>query len=273
MTFSPRIFSTKIIVAFSAIASRSISFCSAMSSSRFRSWPITEAAALEPMLKEMGLRVSAKEIDGTSSGSGNALSDAMVSVGPAGRGGTGSFISSQGLIITNHHVALDAVRQASTQEQDYLKHGFVARSVEEEIAGPDYEVWVTRACTDVSERFLRVRTEMDPLERANAVRDLRQAIAREAEEGFAQAGKPASSFRCEVQEMWPMKSYVLFEYERFRDVRIVYVPPMALGSFGGDTDNFEFPRHTADFTLLRAYVAPDGSAAEPSPDNVPCKSR
>ena len=69
--------------------------------------------------------------------------------------------------------------------------------------------------------------------------------------------------------MWPDKTYVLFTYERLRDVRLVYAPPMALGCFGGDTDNFEWPRHTADFTLLRAYVAPDGSAAEYSPDNVP----
>ena len=67
--------------------------------------------------------------------------------------------------------------------------------------------------------------------------------------------------------MWPDRTYVLFTYERLRDVRLVYVPPMALGCFGGDTDNFEWPRHTADFTLLRAYVAPDGSAAEYAPEN------
>ena len=79
---------------------------------RFRAWPITETAALEPMLREMGLRVPASEIDGTSASSdGQCLSDAMCSVGAAGRGGTGSFISSEGLVITNHHVALDAVRQ------------------------------------------------------------------------------------------------------------------------------------------------------------------
>jgi len=81
-------------------------------SMRFRAWPITETAALEPMLREMGLRVPAAEIDGTRSGSdGQCLSDAMCSVGAAGRGGTGSFISAEGLVITNHHVALDAVRQ------------------------------------------------------------------------------------------------------------------------------------------------------------------
>merc|ERR1719352_1128550 len=101
---------------------------SSMSASRFRSWPVTEAAALEPSLREMGLRVPTCEIDGTTAGDGKCLSDALVSVGPAGRGGTGSFISADGLIITNHHVALDAVRQASSTESDYLGNGFVAQS-------------------------------------------------------------------------------------------------------------------------------------------------
>ena len=214
--------------------------------SRFRSWPITEAAALEPALRAMGLRVPAHEIDGTGGtgapAKGDALSDALCSVGPAGRGGTGSFISSTGLIITNHHVALDAVRQASTEQKDYLRDGFVASCREDEIAGPDYvssklsflkrviecvcvfygfwggvqtrtlvwrrvgpslptafvqptivcacfpasrrsiqEVWVTRSCVDVSAQFEASRQESDPLKRANLVRDLRQAIAREAE--------------------------------------------------------------------------------------------
>ena len=134
-------------------------------SPRFRTWPITEAKALEPALRSMGLRVPAAEIDGTAPGAGGkCLSDALVSVGPAGRGGTGSFISEEGLIITNHHVALDAVRQASTAERDYVSAGFVARSKAEEIAGPDYEVWITRSCEDVSEEVLKVlQAEPDPL--------------------------------------------------------------------------------------------------------------
>ncbi len=248
---------------------------STTTTSRFRSWPITEAAALEVSLREMGLRVPASAIDGTSGGAGSgggaALSDALCSVGPAGRGGTGSFISSTGLIITNHHVALDAVRQASTAENDYLKDGFVASCRSDEIRGPDYEVWVTRSCVDVSDRFgeaVRAHAD-DPLARANKIRDLRQAIAREAEEAAGAGNDDSNKLRCEVQEMWADKTYVLFTYERFRDVRIVYVPPMSLGCFGGDTDNFEWPRHTADFTLLRAYVGPDGSSAEPAAENVP----
>lgn len=239
---------------------------SALQPSRFRSWPITEATALEPALKAMGLRVPARDIDGTSNSDAACLSDALVSVGPAGRGGTGSFISSNGLIITNHHVALDAVRRASSVGKDLLNDGFVARSMAEEVPDADYECWITRSCVDVSEQLVESRAEPDPLKRANLLRNRRQEIAKEAE---AATKGPASSVRCEVQEMWPDRTYVLFTYERLRDVRLTYVPPFSLGCFGGDTDNFEWPRHTADFTLLRAYVAPDGSAAEYAPNNVP----
>jgi len=234
--------------------------------SRFRSWPITEVRNLEPMLKDMGLKVPACKIDGTSGGDGKCLSDALVSVGPAGRGGTGSFISRDGLIITNHHVAYDAVRKASTPERDYLADGFVARSRGEELPGADYEVWITRSCDDVSDAVLEaVKSEADPLARANAVRDRLQEISKAKESELASSGGK----RCDVKEMWPDKAYVLFTYERLRDVRIVYVPPKCLGNFGGDADNFEWPRHTADFTVLRAYVGPDGAPADHSPGNVP----
>lgn len=254
-----------IVVAISPFFFMAFAAGTAPPKSRFRSWPITETVALEPSLKAMGLRVPAKDIDGTST-TDACLSDALVSVGPAGRGGTGSFISASGLIVTNHHVALDAVRRASSASKDLLADGFVAKSTRDELPDADYEVWITKACVDVSEKFETARQEADPLRRANLVRDRRQEVAREAE---ASAPRPASSVRCEVQEMWPDRTYVLFTYERLRDVRLVYAPPMSLGCFGGDTDNFEWPRHTADFTLLRAYVAPDGSAAEFSADNVP----
>ena len=112
--------------------------------SRFRTWPITECANLERDLKAMGLKLNASQIDGTTSGSGKACSDALVSVGAGGRGGTGSFISKDGLIITNHHVARDAIRQVSTTDNDYLHYGFVSRKWEEELAGSDYEAIQSR---------------------------------------------------------------------------------------------------------------------------------
>ena len=257
---------------------------------RFRTWPITAVRSLEPELRQMGLRIPAASIDGTSSRDESDvtlgpspdaasfidgtsknmdrpshLSDALVSVGAAGRGGTGSFISSQGLILTNWHVAYDAVRQASLlSENDYVKNGFVSKNRREEIQTKNYEVWITKSCVDVSGEVLMViesEENKDPLKRANRVRDVMQEIAQNAQK--------KSGHRCDVQEMLPNESYVLFTYERIKDVRIVYVPPKSLGNFGGDSDNFEWPRHTADFTLLRAYVSPEGDAAEYSPKNVP----
>ena len=241
---------------------------------RFRTWPITSTKSLEPMLQTMGLELDAEAIDGTSAGTGTALSDALVSVGTAGRGGTGSFVSHQGLIVTNWHVAYDAVRRASIDaSDDYVKDGFVARSLSEEIEGPNYECWITEACLDVSQKVLEsVASVSDPLERANTIRNVRQEIAQAAQE---EAKTQSGGTRCDVVEMIPNKSYVLFTYKRLRDVRIVYVPPKSLGNFGGDVDNFEWPRHTADFTLLRAYVPPatgGGSWDGYHPDNVPYDS-
>lgn len=249
---------------------------------RFRTWPITAVRSLESDLREMGLRIPAASIDGTTSreeedGTTTSttsvtkksyLSDALVSVGAAGRGGTGSFISKEGLILTNWHVAYDAVRQASLASEDkhdYVKDGFVSKRKEQEIPTKNYEVWITKSCVDVSSEVLQViesSSSDDPLERANRVRDVRQEIAQAAQ-------LKSEGGRCDVQEMLPNESYVLFTYERIQDVRIVYVPPKSLGNFGGDSDNFEWPRHTADFTLLRAYVSANGEATEYSPDNVP----
>lgn len=246
-------------------------------SPRFRTWPITAVRSIEPELNKMGLKFPAKWIDGTSSskekvteeGEQCYLSDSLVSVGTAGRGGTGSFISKNGLIITNWHVAYDAVRQASLKSnKDYLEDGYLSNSSNEDIPGPNYEVWITKSCVDVSEQVVSaIQSEPDPLQRANRVRDIMQEIAQTAQSKLSE-GK-----RCDVQEMLANESYVLFTYERLRDVRIVYVPPKSLGNFGGDTDNFEWPRHTADFTLLRAYVNPEGEPADYSPENVPYSSR
>lgn len=163
------------------------------------------------------------EIDGTRpGGNGACLSDAMCSVGPAGRGGTGSFISAEGLIITNHHVAADAVRQASDVDHDYANDGFVARTKQDELAGPDYEVWITRTCDDVSTQVLEVaRVEADPLARANKIRDRCRELEKAAETS-------SPGLRSQVKEMSADKSYVLFTFERLRDVRIVYVPPNSL---------------------------------------------
>jgi hypothetical protein len=226
-----------------------------------RTWPLSEIENVQPSLAEMGMKIPCSEV--------NSLSDALVSVGPAGHGGTGSFVSDSGLIITNHHVALDAVRRASSVEADYLQDGFVARSLEAELEGPDYEAWITTAIDDVSAEVLAACDGVeDPLERAKLQRQRQRELV-EAKETEA----ASENVRCKVSEMFPNKTYHLFTHERLRDVRIVWVPPMALGNFGGETDNFEWPRHSADFTLLRAYTAPDGSSRPYSKHNVPYRPK
>ena len=241
---------------------------------RFRTWPITAVQELEQPLRDMGLNVPAAEIDGTRGDGTVALSDALVSIGAAGRGGTGSFVSDDGLILTNWHVAYEYIRQASLLEgEDFVRDGYVAKSRKEELRAPNCEVWLTRRVEDVSDAVLDVLDEPDPLKRATALRDRRQQIASYAEnvlrQQAQQLGVSAEGVRCDVQEMFANEKYLLFTYERLRDVRIAYAPPSSLGSFGGDSDNFEWPRHTADFALLRAYADADNAPADYAASNVP----
>ena len=241
---------------------------------RFRTWPITAVQELEQPLRAMGLNVPAAEIDGTRGDGTVALSDALVSIGAAGRGGTGSFVSDDGLILTNWHVAYEYIRQASLLEgEDFVRDGYVAKSRKEELRAPNCEVWLTRRVEDVSDAVLDVLDEPDPRKRATALRDRRQQIASYAEnvlrQQAQQLGVSAEGVRCDVQEMFANEKYLLFTYERLRDVRIAYAPPSSLGAFGGDSDNFEWPRHTADFALLRAYADADNAPADYAAQNVP----
>ncbi len=233
---------------------------------RFRFWPVTEVASLETTLHAMGLRLPASSIDGTATNhhlQGGALADAVCTVG----GATGSFISSDGLILTNHHVAVHAIRAASSAEHDYLRDGFVARTRADELPAPQLEVSIRHSSVDVSAAVLEAAgSEADPAARARKLRARAQSLAR-----AAQAAAPGLRTCCEVHALWPGRTYILVRYERLRDVRIVYVPPMALASFGDEEDSFEWPRHAADFALLRAYVAPDGAPAPAAPETVPCE--
>ncbi|MGO1868352.1 MAG: S46 family peptidase [Sphingobacterium sp.] len=207
-------------------------------------------------LKKAGLKISEKEIYNPGE---VGLVDALVQVG----GCSGSFVSPNGLIITNHHCAFSAVQLASSPEHNYLENGFVADSPEKEISADGLNIRITDSYEDVSEEILSsVAAVEDPAERIDLINSKRLEIAKQAE-----ADDP--TIQAEVSEMFIGKSYVLFRYKTIEDVRLVYIPRQDIGEFGGETDNWVWPRHTGDFSFLRAYVAPDGSSAKYSEENVP----
>jgi hypothetical protein len=217
-------------------------------------YPMSEIHRLN--LQEKGLQIDTDQIF---SENAISLSDAIVNIG----GCTGSFISKDGLILTNHHCAFGAAQAVSDADNDYLANGFIAKDRGEEIPAPGYTVRITQSFKDVSGEVLSVLTpSMTFAERTKAIRKKRNEIEKAAEE--ANPG-----LRAEVAEMFIGKTYVLFLYTYIRDVRLVYIPPVSIGNYGGETDNWIWPRHTADFALMRAYVDKDGKGADFSADNEP----
>ncbi|MFZ6033954.1 MAG: S46 family peptidase [Melioribacter sp.] len=217
-------------------------------------YPLSELKRLD--LKKLGFNLSLSDIynpDGTS------LINAIVNIG----GCTGSFVSENGLILTNHHCAFGAVSRASTPENNYLENGFYAAGIEDEIPAAGYTVRITESYKDVSDEVMAGLDEIsDFVERSRLIeKRMNEIAAREKDE--------ANAVDAEVSEMFPGKTYILFKYKIIKDVRLVYVPPRSIGEFGGETDNWMWPRHTGDFSFLRAYVAPDGSSTEYSESNVP----
>lgn len=211
-------------------------------------------------LKTAGLKINEKDIYNPGK---VGLVDALVRVG----GCSGSFVSEDGLIITNHHCAFSAVQLASTPEKDYLTKGFIAPTKEQEIEAKGLPIRITESYEDVSKEVLgAVKNITDPVERIRVIQETMRNIVQKAEQ-------EDPTIKAEVSEMFIGKSYVLFRYKTIEDVRLVYIPRQNIGEFGGETDNWVWPRHTGDFSFLRAYVAPDGSPAPYSKDNVPYKPK
>lgn len=217
-------------------------------------YPLSEIQKLN--LQQAGLQIGINDIYNPN---GVSLIDALVKI----NGCTGSFVSDKGLMITNHHCAFGAISNVSTPEKNYLENGFLAESIEEEIPAKNYVVRITESYEDVTDEILKSVEGIEDLsERNKAISKKMREIAKSAED-------EANSIVAEVSEMFAGESYVLFKYRIIKDVRLVYAPPRSIGEFGGEADNWIWPRHTGDFTFMRAYVAPDGSAAEYSEENVP----
>lgn len=183
-------------------------------------------------------------------------------------GCSASFVSDQGLIATNHHCARGSLQFYSSPGRNLLNEGFLANSLSEELAGETgKKVWVTRDIIDVTKTVRKGLEKIDdPLDRHQLVEDRVKAVIAEHED-------ESSGIRCLVRSFYEGKQYYLFEQFEIKDVRLVHAPPLGIGYFGGDIDNWHWPRHTGDYTFYRAYVAPDGGSAEYSPDNVPYRPK
>lgn len=211
----------------------------------------------ENQLQSAGLKLNAKDIFNPG---GVSLTNALVKVG----GCTGSFISDEGLIITNHHCVSGGVAKLSSEEHNYLEHGFVAKTRDMELS-INMPCRITQSYEDVSARVLEgIDDKTDPQTRSRIIGENIEKIRKEE-------GAKTPDLTVEISEMFVGKSYSLFRYLLITDVRLVYAPPLPIGQFGGDLDNWEWPRHNADFGLVRAYVGKDGKPATYSKDNIPYK--
>ena len=174
-----------------------------------------------------------------------------------------SFVSPQGLVVTNHHCAYGAIQNNSTPENNLIEKGFLAGSMAKELpAGPQERLYVTERVDDVTAQVTgKLPADLHGKARYEAIQANRKALISECESD--------ANYRCSVRSFHHGLEYFLIKQLMIKDVRLVYAPAEALGNFGGDIDNFEYPRHTADFTFVRGYVGKDGKPAEYSEDNVP----
>ncbi len=212
-------------------------------------------------MTEMGLELSYEQIYSINQAS---LKDA---VGALDRGScTAELVSPDGLLLTNHHCGYGEIQSHSTVEKDYLRDGFWAMTRDEELPNEGKTITFLVRMEEVSDQFVaELNEEMDPQARRARIRSLSQSIA---------SGATADNdYEAYVRSMYNNNRFFLFITQTYRDVRLVGAPPESIGKFGGDTDNWEWPRHTGDFSMFRVYTAPDGKPAEYSPDNIPLKSK
>lgn len=218
-------------------------------------WMLHQVRDLEAQMRSLGCQLSADELWSPATGVG------LASATPWLGGCSSSFVSPDGLIVTNHHCAFGAIQINSSPEHDYITDGFLARTRAEELPARTSRVMVFAGYEDVTAEIRKaIAPGMPALERATAVDRRGKELVAACEKG---------GLTCRVAEMFSGRQFYLFKQLEIRDVRLVYAPPRGIGEYGGETDNWMWPRHTGDFSFLRAYVGPDGKPAPYSPDNVP----
>ncbi|PKP29864.1 MAG: serine protease [Bacteroidetes bacterium HGW-Bacteroidetes-17] len=211
-------------------------------------------------MQKMGFNLSAEELFSIKNSS---IKDAIVIFGG---GCTGEIISSEGLLITNHHCGYGSIQKVSTVDNDYLTNGFWAYSKKEEIPISGLSVRFLIDMKDVTSEALKgVNANMTETERKDLIALNSNTIRKAATEG--------NHYDALVRSYFEGNEYYLLVYERFDDVRLVGTPPESIGKFGADTDNWMWPRHTGDFSMFRVYMSPDGKPAQFSDKNIPLKPK
>lgn len=208
-------------------------------------------------MKAKGLKLSADQIYNLN---GNSLKDAIVIFGG---GCTGEIVSANGLIFTNHHCGYGSIQRLSSVEHDYLENGFWAMNYNEELPCPGMTITFIRSIEDVSDQILpKLKDSMSETQRQHCVDSLSKAITK--------AALPENSTKeAFIKSFFGGNQYLMFVVERYKDIRLVGTPPSSIGKFGGDTDNWMWPRHTGDFSIFRVYSDKEGKPATYSKDNVP----
>lgn len=208
-------------------------------------------------MQEMGLKLSADDIYNINNSS---LKDAIVALN--GGGCTAEMISSEGLMLTNHHCVDDIIQGHSSIENNYYENGFWAMSKSEELKNESLSATFLVSIEDVTNRFIdSLDISLSESERGKLISKISKQIVKEKTD--------STTLSARVRSFYGGNEFYLITYVTYRDVRLVGAPPASIGKFGGDTDNWMWPRHTGDFSLLRVYMAPDGSPAEYSVDNIP----
>jgi hypothetical protein len=222
----------------------------------------------EAEMKGLGLKLSADDIYNINQ---SCIKDAIVQMGNVSGNSFGGFctaeiVSDQGLLLTNHHCGLDAIQENSTVEHDYLTNGFWAMSKKEELPNPGLGVRILVRMDDVTNEVLsQLSDTMSEATRNAAITKAISAITKKASEG--------TGYNADVRGFYKGSEFYLFVYEVFKDVRLVGAPPYAIGNFGGDTDNWVWPRHTGDFTMFRIYANAENKPATYAATNVPYKPK
>ena len=208
-------------------------------------------------MSSMGCKLTAEQIYSINHSS---LKDAVVALD---RGScTAELISEDGLLLTNHHCGFGEIQEHSSVEHDYLRDGFWAMKRDDELVNPGKSVTFLIRMEDVTDQALKnVTVDMDDQTRSTKIREAVSKIEKE----FKQEG----DYEVRVRSLFESNKYYLFILQTFKDIRLVGTPPQSIGKFGGETDNWMWPRHTGDFSMFRIYCAPDGKPAEYSKENVP----